>query len=298
LSAEILATILSGTTAVAERAQPVRLAVQPRVSIIIPAYNEAARLISRLEGIDNFFRDALGKGAYEFIVVTDGCLDETVEIAQAYAKQSRNLKTLDFPRRLGKGGAIIQALDISRGDPVVLLDADDSVPPESVLKLIEATKDCDLAMGSRYVSEARLHARAPFLRFLLSRAFNVYVKLMFPSLRRIHDTQCGAKVVRRSVIDRIRKDLFITDFVFDINLIVSALQQGFVVKEIGIRYEHIENGSKLSGALARFLLLMFFSVVRLRFYCSRYRRLLEVGGIDKLACHLWNVAVAQDSGMR
>ena len=282
---ELLTTILSETIVSEES--------QSKVSIIIPAYNEDERLVSRLQSIQRSFGDAFRAGAYELIVVTDGCLDATFATAQNHSGQFRGIKIICFPERLGKGGAIIKALDITTGDPIVLLDADDSVPPESVLRLIEATRHCDLAIGSRYVREARLLVREPPLRFSLGRAFNACARLMFRSMRGIRDTQCGAKVVRRHVIERIRKDLFITDFVFDLNLIVSTLDHGFVVKEVGIEWKHIESESKVSEALARFVLLMSLSLVRLRIYYGMCRPLLQARGIIWLAGFLWNFATIE-----
>ena len=301
MGAELLTTTLGETIAVPGQDQRVGFAVesiaseesQGKVSIIIPAYNESERLASRLQSILTSFEDAFKVGAYELILVTDGCLDATFETAQNYGGQLWSIRTIRFTERLGKGGAIIKALDITTGDPIVLLDADDSVPPESVLKLVEATRHCDLAIGSRYVREARLLVGEPPLRFSLGRAFNAYVRLMFWSLRGIKDTQCGAKALRRHAIGRIRKDLFITDFVFDLNLIVSALKHGFVVKEVGIEWEHIESESKVSAALVRFVLLMGFSVIRLRMYYSRCRRLLQARGILELAGFLWHFAMTE-----
>ena len=294
LGFEILATILSEATTVSAQDQLIAEVAEPsqsKVSIIIPAYNEGERLVSRLQSIERLLGSAVRVGAFELIVVSDGCSDATFETAQRYRQQVPNLKAIHFTKRLGKGGAILRALDVATGDPVVLLDADDSIPPESVLRLIEATERCDLAIGSRYVREARLRVKEPFLRFSLGRAFNAFAKCMFWSLGGIKDTQCGAKAVRRRVIQGIREDLFITDFVFDLNLVVSTIKHGFVAKEIGIEWEHIEKESKVSVGLARFVLLMGFSVVRLRIYYSYCRRLLQAGGISELAGFLWRFAM-------
>jgi glycosyltransferase involved in cell wall biosynthesis len=297
LGFEILATILSEATTASAQNQLIAEAKetaepsQSKVSIIIPAYNESERLVSRLQSVERLLGSAALVDAHELIVVIDGCSDATLEIAQRYGQRVPNLKTIRFSKRLGKGGAIIEALKVATGDPIVLLDADDSVPPESVLRLIKATEHCDLAVGSRYVRQAQLLVREPFLRFSLGRAFNASARLMFWSLRGMRDTQCGAKAVRRRVIQKIQEDLFITDFVFDLNLIMSAIRHGFIVKEIGIGWKHIEEESKVSVALTRFVLLMGFSLVRLRIYYSNCRRLLQAGGINKLAGFLWKFAM-------
>ncbi len=101
------------------------------------------------------------------------------------------------------------------------------------------------------------------------------LKIMFRSLRPLHDTQCGAKAVRRQSLEAIGHDLFISDFAFDVNLIYSALRRGLTVKEIGIRYNHFENESKVSSALLKISFGMFLSILRLRIHYSRFRGLIH-----------------------
>ena len=156
---------------------------------------------------------------------------------------------LSYPLRLGKGGAIVEALNCASGEILVITDADDSVTPEDLLKLVEETKTCDLAVGSRYSRDSQLVIREPFLRYLLGRGFNVWAKLIFWKLKGLSDTQCGAKAVRADAIARVRNDLFITGFAFDVNLIVSLIEAGFKIAEVPVPLSHCEFESKVSKNL-------------------------------------------------
>jgi glycosyltransferase involved in cell wall biosynthesis len=244
-----------------------------KVSVIIPGFNEEKRIAQRLACITDCFSRFYG-GDYEIIVVADGN-DQTDEIASDHARKADNLLALSYPDRLGKGGAIVEALDRARGEILVITDADDSVPPEDLLKLVEETKTCDLAIGSRYRRDSKLATEEPFLRYLLGRGFNVCAKLMFWKLKGLSDTQCGAKAVRAHAIARVRNDLFITGFAFDVNLILSLFGAGFKIAEIGVAWSHCKLESKVSGDLTKLVAGMFFSLIRLRIYYSRAKPILQ-----------------------
>jgi hypothetical protein len=165
-------------------------------------------------------------------------------------------------------------------------------PPEELSKLVREAEAQDMVIGSRYVRGSRLPTREPFLRYFLGRSFNALVKLMFWRMRGINDTQCGAKVLKRCVVDEILGDLFITGFAVDVNLIYSAMRRGFKVKEVGITYTHVEHESKVSKALAKLVLGMFFSLVKLRVYYSRLRPILGTKAMGKFSSFLWSLTKA------
>ncbi len=244
---------------------------RPEVSIVIPAYNEAGRIEGTLRSLMGFF-DERGVD-YEVLVVMDGCSDGTTDIVSKMAEENGSLIPLIYPRRLGKGGALIRGLRYARGDYVLLLDADGPTPPWDLYRLIGEADGCGLIIGSRYVEGSRVSARQRLIRILLSRAFNLLVRLMFPRLRGIRDTQCGVKVLRREVVEKICDDLFVTDFAFDVNLIYSTILRGFNVKEVGVTWRHVEEGSKLRNLL-RASIKMLLSLIRLRIYYSRLRPIL------------------------
>jgi glycosyltransferase involved in cell wall biosynthesis len=259
-----------------------------KLSIIIPAYNEEKRIGNRLQSLVKYFNRL---GEYELIVIMDGCTDRTYQIVSQHAINNSAVRMLHFKHRLGKGGALIKAFELARGDLLLITDADDSISPKELFKLVKEADNCDLVIGSRYARESRL-AEEPFLRFFLGRSFNVIIKLMFWRLRKIKDTQCGAKVVKKSAIREVKKDLFITGFAFDVNLIYSIMRRNFIVKEVGIAWKHVERESKVSSALMKPIIGMFFSLLKLRIYYSRFRPVLETRIARKLSGFIWDLTKA------
>jgi len=235
--------------------------------IIIPAYNEENRIEKTFRSIRETFHDS------KIVVVMDGCTDKTYEIVSGLADQRVIL--LVYERRLGKGGAIMQGLKNGNGSVIALLDADGATSPRELQKLIREVGQYDLVFGSRYLKDSKILANEPLSRVFLSRIFNALIKIMFWSMKGIMDTQCGAKVFKGSIIEKIKKDLFITDFAFDVNFIYSALRHGFRVKELGITWKHVEDNSKVSTDSFKLSLKMFLSLIRLRLYYSKFKGIID-----------------------
>jgi glycosyltransferase involved in cell wall biosynthesis len=261
-----------------------------RISIVIPAYNEEKRIISRIQSLTRYFDKVIGE--YELLVITDGCTDGTPKIVSEYANDNPKVRLFDFPERLGKGGAIIEGFKLVRGNIIAITDADNSVPPEEIFKLVREAEDHDVVIGSRYTRGSKLPVRETFLRYFLGRSFNALTKLMFWRLRGINDTQCGAKVLKRSVVKEILGDLFITGFAIDVNLIYSAMRRGFKVKEVGITYTHVEHESKVSKSLVKLMMGMLFSLIKLRLYYSRFRPILDTKTMRSISNFLWKLTKA------
>jgi len=203
----------------------------------------------------------------------DGCTDSTKEIIYGLADQ--RVLPLIYKRRLGKGGAIMEGLKNASGNIIALLDADGATSPEELLKLIHEIKNYDLVFGSRYLKDSKVLVKEPLIRILLSRSFNVLIKMMFWRMRGIMDTQCGAKVFNGNLVEKVSIKDFRDDFAFDVNLIYSALRHGLKVKELGITWNHIEGESKVSSNRIRLAIKMFLSLVRLRIYYSVLKGFLD-----------------------
>jgi glycosyltransferase involved in cell wall biosynthesis len=255
---------------------------QPRVCVVIPAFNEESRIGSTLSQWKRFLDECFTE-SYEILVVMDGCTDRTVSIVSELVKDSEGRITpYNYPRRLGKGGALIEAFKQCRSDVLFFTDADGSVPAPELYKFMKAVGQCDLVVGSRYFRGSDFAGNLPVRRLLLSRAFNVLLKIAFPRLRPLHDTQCGAKAVHKRTLDLMGDDLFITDFGFDVNLIYSTLRQGLKVGEIPIQYNHLESESKISRNLLKVSFAMLLSTIRLRFYYSGLKPSMERGLLKRI----------------
>jgi dolichyl-phosphate beta-glucosyltransferase len=258
------------------------LETAPQLSLVVPAYNEVDRIEPTLKDLmftlDNKFK--FNKN-YELLIIMDGCKDGTPERVKAIIKNHLSVSAIVLPNRLGKGGAIIEALKYAKGDLIAFVDADGSIPSSELSRLIELTEQCDLVIGSRYAKNSVLPERRSLGRFFFSRSFNVLLGLLFWRLHSIKDTQCGVKIFTKKLIDAVNGDLLISDFAFDVNLIYSALFHGFKVKEVGITWIE-KDGSKMSKGFYKQPIFMALSLLRLRIYYSNLRRILDSKNLAKI----------------
>jgi len=265
------------------------LETTPQLSIVIPAYNEVSRIEPTLKDLmftlDHKFKI---KANYELLIIMDGCKDGTPERVKALTKNHLSVSTIVLPNRLGKGGAIIEALKYAKGDLIAFVDADGSIPSNELSRLIKLTDHYDLVIGSRYAKNSVLPVRRSFSRFFFSRSFNVLLGLLFRRLHNIRDTQCGVKIFTRKLIDAVNGDLTISDFAFDVNLIYSALFHGFKVKEVGVTWIE-KDGSKLSHGFYKQPIFMALSLLRLRIYYSDLKKILDSKTLGKIygALQVW-----------
>jgi dolichyl-phosphate beta-glucosyltransferase len=263
-------------------AREISLDSQPRVSVVIPAFNEEARIGSTISQWVGFLGEHYSR-SYEILVVMDGCTDQTVDVVSKISNQSEGLIiSYYFPRKLGKGGALIEAFRGARGKVLFFTDADCSVPTGELLKFVSTVEKDDVAIGCRYFKGSDFVDNLPLSRFIFSRGFNALLKIMFPALKHFHDTQCGAKAIQRHMLDTLGDDLFITDFAFDVNLIYAALRHNLSVREIRIKSNHYENESKISPKLLKISFAMFLSIVRLRLHYSRFKSLIHSSRLKPL----------------
>jgi len=234
------------------------LSLDKKLSLIIPAYNEERRIKRVLEDYCQFFR-RYGDDV-EIIVVMDGCNDYTSEIVKEFSQRYRTVKLQQFPYRLGKGGGITRCLKLIRGNLIGFVDADGAVEAKELVRLASQIEldGLDVVIGSRWVEGAKIVKAQSIQRKILSRGFNALVRICFRL--RFKDTQCGAKVFKKEVIDACLPCLNSTDFIFDVDLLYNATKKNFNIKEVPIEWENIK-GSKVTF---KEILKMFFSVCKLR----------------------------------
>ncbi len=242
---------------------------EPRLLLLIPAYNEEARIGPVLRAYVDYFRTHY-RGGFRLVVVLNGCRDHTLDVVQAAHAEVGGIEWLDFPAPIGKGGALIEGLRLApTTDLIGYVDADGATPPRAFHDLVRKMPGFDCVIGSRWLRESRLGEAQPWKRRLASRIFHVIVQSLF--WMSIRDTQCGAKVARREAIERIHGDLRTADLAFDINLLYCLKRAGFRVLETPTEWTD-QIGSKI--LLARSSLTMFLSIVRLRLVYSPFYRWL------------------------
>ena len=202
---------------------------ETRYSLVIPAYNEEQRIIPLFDTISGF--DG------ELIVVCDG-VDQTADIVDRIAIQRPDLtiRCLRFDHRLGKGGGVIAGL-MAAGSPLVgYFDADGSTGVDEMKRLFLTLSSVDGAIGSRWIPGSTLRVRQGILRQLESRGFNLLIRVLFGL--NYHDTQCGAKVFKKSAIDAVLPMMVSRGFEFDVELLWRLRGSGYVVAEVPIEWQN------------------------------------------------------------
>lgn len=237
-----------------------RSANQPDLSVVIPAYNEQARLLPTLERVARYLTD---QGLeYEIIAVDDGSRDQTLEIARRFAAQNPRVRVLSNRKNRGKGGAVRRGVAAARGRRILFTDSDLSTPIEEFGKLnarMEADDRIGVVVASRAVPGAQLKRHQPFYREWMGKIFNVFVQLMV--FRGIRDTQCGFKLFRREVARDVFRSMTIPDFGFDVEILYLARKLGVAIAEVPVVWINAP-GSKVSSV--RDSLRMFRDLIQIK----------------------------------
>jgi dolichyl-phosphate beta-glucosyltransferase len=200
------------------------------LSVVIPAFNEAPRLGATLTRVVDYL-DSRGR-SFEVRVVDDGSIDSTSEVAAAFA--SRGVTVDRRPENRGKGAALRAGVGASRGEAVLLCDADLSTPIEDLETLWPHLERAELVLGSRAAPASRILRRQPRYRELMGRTFNLLIRLL--AVRGIRDTQCGFKLLDGGAARRLFAELTVDRFAYDVELVWLARRRGYRVVEVGVTW--------------------------------------------------------------
>jgi len=205
---------------------------EPFLSIVIPAYNEAGRIVSSLEAIQNYVRRK--DFCVETLVVDDGSTDNTVEVASG----KPGVRVLRNQRNRGKGFSVRHGVLEARGELILFTDADLSAPIDEADKLLAAMESShgDAVVGSRAMQRELIGIHQSPFREWGGRFFNLLVKI-FTGLR-IHDTQCGFKLFRRETTLRAFELQRVDRFGFDPEILYLVQRLGGKVVEVPVRWNH------------------------------------------------------------
>jgi len=215
------------------------------LSVVIPAYNEAARLGKTLRAVVDYLRQNFPGG--ELIVVDDGSTDETAGLARTVFQDSGSLRTsvISYKSNLGKGRAVRLGLQAARGDVALFSDADLSTPITEAPKLVEpiVNGQYDVTFGSRALDRRLIGVHQSWRREQGGRVFNLVVRLA--TGMPFWDTQCGFKAFRMSACRPLIEAATVDRFGFDVELLFLAFRAGLNLKEVPVRWDHNE-GSKVT----------------------------------------------------
>jgi glycosyltransferase involved in cell wall biosynthesis len=209
----------------------------PRLSIVIPAYNESARIESTLERV-LWCVQKQGWDA-EVVVVDDGSTDRTVEIVQKWMALYDRLHLVKNPGNRGKGYSVRNGLLQAAGEIVLFTDADLSSPMEEAELLMAALDGgADVAIGSRWLDKQKQTVHQPMYRRFFGRCFNwVTRKVMGLPFR---DTQCGFKAFKREAAQTIFRLQTIERWGFDPEILFIAQKLRYRIEEVPVTWGHDE----------------------------------------------------------
>jgi dolichyl-phosphate beta-glucosyltransferase len=212
------------------------------LSVVVPAYNEEARLGGTLAAIGAFL-DGRGED-YELLVVDDGSSDATADVALAAAEGNARVRLIRLPRNRGKGAAVRAGVLESTGDEVLFSDADLATPIEELDRLRpHLAAGCAVAIASRAAAGADVRTRQHPVRELMGRTFNRILRVLV--LRGYGDTQCGFKLFQGPAARELFAAATVDGFAFDVEILLLARRRGLRVAEVPVVWRHVEQ-SKVS----------------------------------------------------
>jgi glycosyltransferase involved in cell wall biosynthesis len=243
----------------------------PKYSIVIPAFNESARIPATLQSVVSAIRTHQWDA--ELIVVNDGSTDATGQIVGDFAKNAPEIRLLDNPGNRGKGYSVRNGILHALGDVVMFTDSDLSAPIDEAERLFAAiAAGADIAIGSRWLESGRQTHRQPLYRQFFGRCFNAVTRLVMglPFV----DTQCGFKAFTRDAAQTVFQLQTIERWGFDPEILFIALKRGLKVKEVPVSWAHDER-SRMSYLKDGMQMLKELCIIRWNALTGQYSRRID-----------------------
>ncbi len=225
------------------------------LSVVIPTYNEERRIEPTIRIVHDYLAQIAAP--FEVVVSDDGSVDCTSHIASRLAREGLCVRLILAEKHRGKGAAVRRGVLASRGDLVLITDADLSTPMSQLPKLLRHVRlGADIAIGSRALRDSNLIVRQPMHREWSGRAFNLLVRaILLPDFR---DTQCGFKLMRGAVARELLARATVDGFAYDVEVLALAVRMGMKVVEVPVAWVH-DSESKVS--LGRDAMSMLFELI-------------------------------------
>ena len=201
-----------------------------KISVIIPAYNEAVHIENNIKEVINVFKDYNYK--YEIIIVDDGSVDDTYAEALKVGRQHPHIIVKRNMRNYGKGRALKKGVRFATGDYIAFLDADMELHPGQIQTFFDIMHldDADLVIGSKMHPNSKVIY--PFHRKVVSMIYYFIIWFLFDLPTR--DTQTGLKLFKAEVPKRVFPKILIKKFAYDIELLAVAHRMGYKIAEAPI----------------------------------------------------------------
>jgi len=211
-------------------------------SLVIPAYNESARLAAGYERLRDEL-DAMDPERTEVVVVDDGSRDDTLRVAHEVFGHLPHTRFVQQPVNRGKGAAVRLGIAVAIGERIITSDADLSIRPRHFPEFLAALDACDVAPGSR-VKEGSSAYESP-LRTVAGKTFNLLVRHYTGTTFR--DTQCGAKGFRLGPARVLGLLGFFDRFVFDAEMLYLAQKLGLIVCPVDVTWDDVAGSTVRVG---------------------------------------------------
>lgn len=214
---------------------------RPDLSIVIPAYNEAKRIVPTLTSVLRYLKANKING--EVIVMDDGSTDATEHAVTGLVDHYIRL-----PQNMGKGAAVRKGMLMAEGIDVLMMDADGSAPITELDKLYQSRNNAPVVIGSRHLKGSIIQIQQSMLRQFISYMGN----LIFRWVLRLPyaDTQCGFKLFSHEAAQAIFSQTLIDRWGFDVEVLTIARILGLKVAEVPIAWHDARGGTLRAGRAA------------------------------------------------
>ncbi len=216
---------------------------QPFVSLIIPAYNEARRLVASVQALRGYLSAV--DWPHEILLVVERSTDGTLKLARELTAGQPAFRVLTHDVQRGKGYAVRQGMLAARGDIVFFMDADLSTPLAEIgrfLARLAGEPGVDVLIGNRQHAQSAILRHQSLPRRKMGQTFNAILRLLAGI--RLRDTQCGFKAFRRRAVDAIFPRQTLDGFAFDVEVLLLAERLGLRVEDMAVEWANAE-GSKV-----------------------------------------------------
>lgn len=207
------------------------------LSIVIPCYNESKRIIPTLMKIFDFLTATNRINQTELIVVDDGSTDDTIKKVQRYIKSNLrlNITLIQNKQNKGKGYSVKNGVFHSKGKYILFSDADLSTPIEELNKFFHwINEGYDIVIGSRSMKGSCIIVHQPFYREIMGKIFNKFVQMLV--LPGFIDTQCGFKIFKQEVAEKLFSLQNIERFCFDVEILYLAKEYTYKIKQVPVKW--------------------------------------------------------------
>lgn len=239
------------------------------LTIIIPAYNEENRIKNTLIIINDYVQEKNINA--EIIVVDDGSTDLTTNIVEKLKAKIPHLKLINLEHNQGKGFSVRKGVESSQGKFILFTDADNSTPIEEYEKLMDRMKNAQaqIAIGSRFLHDSKVHIAQPAYRIFLGRAANLLIRIFL--IDGLRDTQCGFKLFEHNAAKEIFSFQKIKRFAFDMEALLVGVNLGYKIIEVPISWYN-SSESRVRPIRDALTTLKDLFLIKLNLWSGRYSR--------------------------